>query len=364
MMQRNEDAVQARRCVEWPCRYEVRAEHFLRAIPDLLFLIDRDGKYLDFQPGKEIQPYVPPEEFLGRQVLEILPESVGIPCQYLITRALATRQIQSFVYQLVVDGVPHKYEARIVPNQPDNILALVRDITALDPPLTADKSSFRVIFENSLDAMAVVYQSIIVSVNKALTELFGYSHSNSLLGRYVLDLIVEEDRFNAQRLMRRHASDNPAPSTWRTHGLRRDGSTFALAVAEAEYRENGRKYSVTSFRDVSYRRQAVASASGLLGAKTRLRAPENNTADTQQLEIFASPGRRPVQTPFGQVLTPREVQVLSLIAIGHSTKEVAAILDIAYKTADAHRTHLMEKLGVHETASIVRFAIRSGLIEP
>lgn len=63
-------------------------------------------------------------------------------------------------------------------------------------------------------------------------------------------------------------------------------------------------------------------------------------------------------------LTERERQVLVLIANGKSTKEAAAQLGISYKTADSHRSRILEKLGVHETASMVRCAIRAGLIEP
>jgi PAS domain S-box-containing protein len=62
-------------------------------------------------------------------------------------------------------------------------------------------------------------------------------------------------------------------------------------------------------------------------------------------------------------LTERERQVLVLIARGSSTKEAAATLGISYKTADSHRSRILEKLGVHETASMVRYAIRAGLIE-
>jgi PAS domain S-box-containing protein len=63
-------------------------------------------------------------------------------------------------------------------------------------------------------------------------------------------------------------------------------------------------------------------------------------------------------------LTERERQVLVLIAQGNSTKEAATSLGISYKTADSHRSRILEKLGVHETASMVRYAIRAGLIEP
>jgi two-component system, NarL family, response regulator NreC len=63
-------------------------------------------------------------------------------------------------------------------------------------------------------------------------------------------------------------------------------------------------------------------------------------------------------------LTVRERQVLQLVAEGKTTKVVAQLLGISVKTADSHRTRIMAKLGIHETAGLVRYAIRQGLIQP
>jgi len=63
-------------------------------------------------------------------------------------------------------------------------------------------------------------------------------------------------------------------------------------------------------------------------------------------------------------LTSRERQVLQLISEGKSTKDVACLLCISAKTAESHRARLMRKLDIHETASLVRYAIRRGLIQP
>lgn len=61
-------------------------------------------------------------------------------------------------------------------------------------------------------------------------------------------------------------------------------------------------------------------------------------------------------------LTLREREVLQLIAEGQKTKQVAARLGISVKTAESHRTRIMGKLDIHDTASLVRYAIRRGLI--
>jgi two-component system response regulator NreC len=62
-------------------------------------------------------------------------------------------------------------------------------------------------------------------------------------------------------------------------------------------------------------------------------------------------------------LTDRERQVLQLVAEGKTTKEVAEVLGLSVKTADSHRTRIMQKLDIHETASLVRYAIRRGFIK-
>lgn len=63
-------------------------------------------------------------------------------------------------------------------------------------------------------------------------------------------------------------------------------------------------------------------------------------------------------------LTPRQREVLQLIAEGNSTKEIAANLNLSAKTVETHRAQLMERLNIYDVASLVRFALREGLIQP
>ena len=65
----------------------------------------------------------------------------------------------------------------------------------------------------------------------------------------------------------------------------------------------------------------------------------------------------------GNPISDRERQVLQLVAEGKTTKEVASLLGISVKTAESHRSNLMEKLNIHDTAGLVRYAIKHGLIE-
>src|ERR1019366_9086784 len=75
--------------------------------------------------------------------------------------------------------------------------------------------------------------------------------------------------------------------------------------------------------------------------------------------------QRPVDIPSeGEpVLTPRERQILQLIAEAKSTREIAALLDLSVNTVAVHRANIMDRLGVHKTAELVLYAVRSGIAQ-
>jgi DNA-binding NarL/FixJ family response regulator len=68
-------------------------------------------------------------------------------------------------------------------------------------------------------------------------------------------------------------------------------------------------------------------------------------------------------SPYEQ-LTPRQREILQLIAEGKTSKEIAQILQLSIKTVEMHRTQLMERLDIHDIAGLVRYAIRVGLVRP
>ena len=67
--------------------------------------------------------------------------------------------------------------------------------------------------------------------------------------------------------------------------------------------------------------------------------------------------------PHATRLTSRETEVLQLVAEGKANKQVAGLLDISIKTVEKHRQHLMDKLNIHDTAGLTRYAIATGVIE-
>jgi DNA-binding NarL/FixJ family response regulator len=74
-------------------------------------------------------------------------------------------------------------------------------------------------------------------------------------------------------------------------------------------------------------------------------------------------GTSPVATA-DDGLTPRQREILQLISEGKSSKEVAQLLDISLKTVESHRSQIMERLNIHDLAGLVRYAVRTGLVNP
>ena len=70
----------------------------------------------------------------------------------------------------------------------------------------------------------------------------------------------------------------------------------------------------------------------------------------------------PADTPFSR-LSPREIQIVQMVAESKANKEVANILNISVKTVESHRAHIMEKLGLHSVTELVRYAIRNNIVE-
>jgi DNA-binding NarL/FixJ family response regulator len=69
-------------------------------------------------------------------------------------------------------------------------------------------------------------------------------------------------------------------------------------------------------------------------------------------------------TEAGEILTPRETEIVKLIAEAHSSKEIAELLVISPKTVERHRANILEKLGMSDRVELTRYAIRRGLVEP
>jgi DNA-binding NarL/FixJ family response regulator len=104
------------------------------------------------------------------------------------------------------------------------------------------------------------------------------------------------------------------------------------------------------------------AASSLIDAIHEVR--KGNTYLSPDISRSVMETIRSDERPEAESLSGRERQVLQLVAEGMSTKAIAEVLSISVKTAESHRTRIMQKLDIHDTASLVLYAIRRGIIQP
>lgn len=130
---------------------------------------------------------------------------------------------------------------------------------------------------------------------------------------------------------------------------------------------------LTMYEDDAYVLEALRA--GVRGYVLKAQAAEDLVQAIREVAkgaVYLSPGiSRTVVNAFlsktvvpDDPLTSRERQVLQLVAEGKTTKEIASLLGVSVKTAESHRGHIMDKLEVHATAGLVRYAIRKGMIQP
>ena len=109
---------------------EERNSALLRAIPDLMFILLRDGTYVDYHARDPKLLFVPPSAFIGRHVREVLPPPLAEVMMDALERACHSDDPVVVEYELQMDE-PRYYEARIVQVGTDRLLSIVRDITEL-----------------------------------------------------------------------------------------------------------------------------------------------------------------------------------------------------------------------------------------
>lgn len=129
---------------------------------------------------------------------------------------------------------------------------------------------------------------------------------------------------------------------------------------------------LTMYEDDAYVLEAVRA--GIRGYVLKAQAAADLVAAIRAIlrgAVYLSPGisetvvkayRTKSDLP-ANPLTDRERQVLQLVAEGKTTKQTAQVLGLSVKTADSHRTRIMQKLNIHDTAGLVRYAIRHGVIK-
>jgi signal transduction histidine kinase len=123
-------ALASERALETVRRVEERDRALLDAIPDLMYRVSRDGICLDVRTEDPATLLNPPDDMIGRNLRDLLPDEIAGPLLACVARALETGRMSSVEYEVEIDGVRHWFESRMVPSGTDEIVAIRREFTA------------------------------------------------------------------------------------------------------------------------------------------------------------------------------------------------------------------------------------------
>jgi DNA-binding NarL/FixJ family response regulator len=124
---------------------------------------------------------------------------------------------------------------------------------------------------------------------------------------------------------------------------------------------------VDKFAPLSYALQAVESVLNggmFFTAHVAPKGVAGKTASMAEMKAPTTPDPPATSVEAVQKLSIREFEIARLVAEGFSSKEIAARLDLSVRTVEKHRANIMDKIGVHEVASLVRWCMQSGIVKP
>lgn len=156
---------------------ESRNKALLKGIPDLIFVISKDGYYLDYNAHKLSDLLLPPEAFLDKHISEVLPAPLAELTVLNLEKTFKSGETQTYSYSLTLKGESKQYEARLVLVSDENVLAIIRDITAqkmAEMQLSESETRFREMFlRNPQSVQLVDLNGFTLEVNEAFIQLFG-----------------------------------------------------------------------------------------------------------------------------------------------------------------------------------------------
>lgn len=154
---------------------EIRIRAMFTAIPDTKFVLDKDAVILEFIPGVNFKPLLPPDQFLNKRIEEVLPEELSAQIHFYLTQVLETRQLQIFEYELSPTNNKRFFEARMTYSGTDQALAVIRDITDQKQAKTERENLIRELEAKNKELDDFTY-SVSHDLKSPLITLRGFIH--------------------------------------------------------------------------------------------------------------------------------------------------------------------------------------------
>ena len=240
-------------------KIEERNRAILRAIPDLMFFQNKDGTYLDCHVKDPRLLLLPPDQFLGKKMDEVLPPQLCDQFRVYFKQAHETKETQLHEYSLPIKGELKWFEARIAASNGDSLLTIVRDITEsrrASEALRESESRFATAFNSNPQPMTLttVDAGLFIDVNQSFISMIGYNR-NELVGRTSLELNIWETQ-GARADFLRQLNDNGSVHNMEVR-LRTKSGELRVMLLSAELVElAGHRCALVSSTDITERKQS------------------------------------------------------------------------------------------------------------
>ena len=379
-------------------RKVLELQSMIEAFPDLYFRLDSDGTFIGYNTKAISELYVSPDEFLGKNVHEVMPQSIADRYRAAMDEIRRTNKAHHMEYTLSLPDGDQTYEARILPLPDSQFLVVARNITAQKQAEEALKNSeekYRQLYENLQDGSgAVDMDGNLVECNAEFRRMLGYT-SAELLKMTYRDITPAEWHAMELKILEEQVIPRGYSDIYEKEYIRRDGTTFpvelrvylvkdkdgepqgmfayARDIAERKrtadelhraYDRIRTEMEVAKDRNIAlkeilnrleserseFKRQIVANVEKVL-LPTLLKLRDIDDADVRDHVEFLEKSLQEIASPFVDAassifthLSPREIEICQMIRNRLSSKEIANTLGISPATIHKHREMIRKKL--------------------
>ncbi len=242
-------------------RSEEARNALLAAIPDIMFRLSADGTFLDFNTPNSNNLLLPPEQFLGKKAVDVLPPQLADLTVKKIQETLTSGKLVTYEYETATGDQKNYWEARMAVCGKGQILSIIRDITErklFEERLIESEERYRTSIENSNDGVAIVKGDRHLYVNRKFVEIFGFDSADEIVGHPVTITVHPDDRGKVTEINKKRQRDGEAPSRYEFKGLKKNGDVVTVEVSATKTTFSGESMSLVYLRDVTERRSLEA----------------------------------------------------------------------------------------------------------
>ena len=245
-------------------------QSLFRAMPDLYFRLKRDGTILDCLAGRAEDLYVPPDQFLGRRMQDVLPPAAGAIVEEALSDLAAGKEMATIEYTLPMAGKEQHFETRLLPMFQDQVMVIAHNITErkrAESALRESEERFRQVTEAALVGVYLVQNGKFRYVNPAFAEMFGYPVEEIEDRLASVDLTHPEDRGLVVRQVNARLSRALEAGRYVFRGLRKDGTVIHCEALSRFLDYHGRPAIIGTVMDITEQKrseEALLRTSGRL----------------------------------------------------------------------------------------------------